>query len=66
MTHRIDSAPATGVAAIRTSRHEHRALTAEHDQSGGGGLKREPGWKVNLAGPFDPMAPRGTYLDILV
>lgn len=33
---------------------------------GGGGRRGVSSWRVNLAGPFDPNAPRGTYLDILV
>ncbi len=69
MSRPIDSVaqPATGVAAIRTPARDQRALLAHGDHATGGpGLKREPGWKVNVAGPFDPAAPRGTYLDILV
>lgn len=28
--------------------------------------RNERGWHIDVAGPFDPDAPRGTYLDILV
>lgn len=70
MSSRIDSLTGrvtTGVGAVRESLADGRAA------GGGGevlpperGLVRERGWRVDLAGPFDPLAPRGTYLDILV
>ncbi len=36
------------------------------DSAIGGGRRGETSWRINLAGPFDPHAPRGTYLDIVV
>ncbi len=57
-----------GFDGVRPASAEGRRVAAP--TTGGGGDRREGGFefrgKVNLRGPFDADAPRGTYLDILV